>query len=342
MNRRRWLQTGLTVAVGARLCATASGRGAPGDQIMTVSGPIAADRLGTALVHEHILVDFIGAEKAAPDRYDRAEVARVALPHLHRIKAQGISALFECTPAYLARDPLLLQELAKASGLHLVTNTGYYAANGGKHLPAHARTESAEQLADRWIGEWREGIGGTGIRPGFIKIGLDAGALGDVGRKLIRAAALTHRATGLTIAAHTGDGQAAFEQLDLLEREGVQPAAWVWVHAQAERDRALHRRAAERGAWVEFDGIGPDSIGLHIELVNAMKQASLLHRVLISHDAGWYQVGEPGGGTFRPFDTLVASFLPALGDRGYRPEEIERLTVVNPREAFAIRPRVVP
>jgi phosphotriesterase-related protein len=66
-----------------------------------------------------------------------------------------------------------------------------------------------------------------------------------------------------------------------------------------------------------------------------------LKRVLISHDAGWYEVGKPEGGEFRPYDTLFNQFLPALKESGFTQDEIHQLLVVNPREAFTIRVRAL-
>ena len=48
----------------------------------------------------------------------------------------------------------------------LVSNTGYYGAAKDKHLPPHAFTETADQLALRWVREAEHGIDGTSIRPG--------------------------------------------------------------------------------------------------------------------------------------------------------------------------------
>src|SRR4029077_4673318 len=106
-----------------------------------------------------------------------------------------------------------------------------------------------------------------------------------------------------------------------------------------EKDTALHVRAAEQGAWVEFDGGGPQSGGRHVELVKSMKAAGHLGRVLLSHDAGWYHVGEPDGGKFRPFDTLFTELLPALKKAGFTDAEVTQLAVDSPREAFTVRVR---
>ncbi len=307
--------------------------------VMTVSGPIAPHEMGATLTHEHVLVDFAGAEIASPERYDRQEAFEVALPHLEQIRALGFRTLIEATPAYLGRDPLLLVQLSEASGAHLLANTGYYAARDEQHLPRFAFDDSADSLAARWIREWETGLDGTGVRPGFIKIGVEGGPLTDVELKLIQAAARTHLRTGLTIASHTGLAAAALDQLIVLAAEGVDPSAWIWVHAQAENDSTVFIDAARSGAWVSFDGLAPENVGSYVALVELMKAEGLLNRVLLSHDAGWYHVGEPGGGTFRPYDTLITALLPALETAGFTSEEIHQLTVVNPADAFAVRVR---
>jgi phosphotriesterase-related protein len=305
-------------------------------RVETVAGHRRASELGATLPHEHVLVDFIGADRVSKERYDADEVMRHVEPHLQRVRAAGCRTIVECTPAYLGRDPELLRRLAEATGMQILTNTGYYGAANGKYLPPQAHTDSADQLAQRWIAEWRDGIDQTGIRPGFIKIGVDGGPLNEVNRKLVEAAAHTYKATGLTIAAHTGDGLAAQEQLRILHSEGVNPAAWIWVHAQVENDVNIHRQLAEAGGWIEFDGVAPDSIDRHVELVLNMKQHALLDRVLVSQDAGWYWVGEPAGGNFRPYDTLFTVFLPALRAAGLTDEQVRQLTVDNPARAFAV------
>jgi phosphotriesterase-related protein len=338
MNRRSFLQQSLAISTLAALRPRLPAQDQK-PRVMTVQGPIAAERMGVTLVHEHVLVDFIGADKVSRDRYEADAVVKAALPHLKRIKELGCQTFVDCTPAYLGRDPALLRRLAAASGLHIVTNTGFYAARQGKFLPAFVMKETAEQLAGRWLREWQEGIDGSGVQPGFIKVGVDGGALPEICRKLIQAAARTHLGSGLTIAAHTGDGVAALEELKLIQEAGVAASAFIWVHAQNEKDTALHARAAEQGAWVEFDGVGPQSVERHVQLVKGMKSAGQLGRVLLSHDAGWYHVGEPEGGKFRPFDTLFTDLLPALKKAGLSDAELRQLTVDSPREAFAIRVR---
>ena len=283
-----------------------------------------ASEAASVLVHEHVLVDFVGADKIRPGRYDRDEVFRVARPKLEELRHAGCRRLLDCTPNFLGRDPDLLARLSDATQLEIWSNTGLYGAMDHKFVPAFAQSEKAEQLAKRWIAETREAW-----RPRFIKIGVNRGPLDELDRKLVRAAAITSRETGLTIASHTGDGVAALEQLEIISAERVTPAKFVWVHAQTEKNQDLHERVARAGAWVEFDGIGPKAIELHLQCVRFLFSKGLERRILISQDSGWYHVGEPGGGEFRGYTYLYTDFLVRLD-----PEHVPILMWENPRAAF--------
>lgn len=320
---------------GAVSQALADAPAVPGT-VATVRGPVAAADLGMTLVHEHVLVDFIGADKVSADRYDRDHAYRRALPFLREVRALGVRTLVECTPAYIGRDPQLLLRLSQAADLHIVTNTGYYGAADDKFVPAHAWGESAAQLAARWTREALEGIDGTDVRPGFMKIGVDSGPLSAIDRKLVEAAALTCKATGLPIAAHTGDGVAAHQEMDVLEAAGLPLDTFIWVHAQSERDAEVIVRGARRGAWVSLDGVSESSAGLHVDLVTTLAEAGLLDRVLLAHDAGWYRVGEPDGGVYRPHTAVFTHVLPSLRRRLGDPA-VSRLLTRNPARALVKR-----
>src|SRR6185436_7398306 len=72
---------------------------------------------GSILVHEHVMVDFIGADQIQPGRYLADDVFRAALPKLTELKRHGCRRLLECTPNFLGRDPRLMQRLSDASGI---------------------------------------------------------------------------------------------------------------------------------------------------------------------------------------------------------------------------------
>jgi phosphotriesterase-related protein len=276
----------------------------------------------SVLVQEHVLVDFTGAGK-----WDSDEAFRAAKPKLDEVARLGCRRFLECTPAFLGRDPKLLARLADATGIEIWTNTGIYGAAEQKFVPAFAREETAERLAARWVREASEGAGG--MRPRFIKTGVSRGPLDELDRKLVRAAAMASRETGLPVASHTPNGAAAVEQLDILVAEKVAPAKFVWVHAQNEKDHAVHEKKARAGAWVGFDGVNAKSAEWHLDCVRFMAAKGLLGRVLISQDSGWYRVGQPGGGDFRPYTYIYTDFLPKL-EAAWR----GRLMWDNPRLCF--------
>ena len=333
--RRHFLKTASAAGLGVLALPALPASEKP---VVTVNGPISPDRLGLIFSHEHVLVDFVGAEQVSPDRYDANRAFEKILPYLKEIKRLGGDTFVECTPNYLGRDVRLLQRLSEASGLHVLTNTGLYGAQRGRFLPKYVAHETAEQLAQRWTDEFQNGIDGTGVRPGFVKIGVNNGPLADYDRKLVRAAALTHRQTGLTIAAHTGDAAAAKEELEIVRAAGVHPSALIWVHAQG-KGAENHFQLARAGAWVEIDGISEENYQDYARQVLALRDEGLLDQVLVSCDAGWYRVGEPDGGEYRSHAVLLERFVPELKKLGFDEAEVRQLLVSNPARAFAVRVR---
>lgn len=308
------------------------------EKIITVLGEVTASQLGPALIHEHILVDFIGADKISSNRWEHSQVISKVLPYLAEIKTRGIKTVVECTPAFIGRDVLLLEKISRQSGINILTNTGYYGASDNKYLPPWAFTETTGQLAKRWISEFVNGIEGSKIRPGFIKIGVNPGALSPIHQKLVKAAALTHLETGLTIYSHTGPSIPAFEQIEILKKEGVHPSAFVWVHANSS-DNNDFIKVAKMGAWISLDGISEDSLAKNVTTIHLLKTENLLDKVLISHDAGWYKPGEENGGEFRGFTTISDQLIPLLKTKGFTKAELDQLMVKNPVQMLSIRVR---
>ena len=337
ISRKKFIADSFLVSAGTLLLPGFRPR--EKEMVMTVNGLIEAQKMGFTLTHEHIMADFIGAEKYSKNRYNADEVFEVALPFVREVKTMGVDTFIDCTPAYLGRDANILKRLADATGINMLTTTGYYGAVNEKFVPSHAYAESAQQLADRWIREWNKGIEGSAIKPGLIKTSTDKGPLTPMQRKLIQAAGITHLATGLTIAIHTGDGAAAFEQLDILKDQGVSPTARIWVHAQNEPDKEMHIRAGKLKTWLSFDGVSPNTVQVNVDYLKAMKENDLLDQVLVSHDSGWYNVGEPKGGNFKPYTFIPTKFIPLLQQSGFTASELDRIFRINPAKAFTLAVR---
>jgi phosphotriesterase-related protein len=312
--------------------------------IMTVLGPIPASNLGLTLSHEHVLVDFIGADSSGYHRWNRQKVVDKVLPYLQEIQEYGVSAFMECTPAFVGRDPWILQNLSQKTGMHLLTNTGYYGANGNHYIPAGFYELSAEELSQVWVDEFEKGIDGSGVRPGFIKIAVDRDdTLSADHLKIITAAALAHRKTGLVIASHTGPDAPAFAQIAVLQSHDVDPSNFIWVHAQGGSLEG-NINAAQMGSWISLDNVNLNretgsiyDVDWYADRILQIKQAGFLNKILISHDAGWYSPEEENGGSFRGFTGIFTALIPALEMRGFTSEDINTLLYINPSKAFSIR-----
>jgi phosphotriesterase-related protein len=153
--------------------------------------------------------------------------------------------------------------------------------------------------------------------------------------KLINAAARTHLKTGLTVASHTGPAVAALEQIEVLKTYKIDPASFIWVHAQNESDRNQFVKAVGEGAWVSLDGLRDDNVLEYADMLQFLKKQKCLHRTLVSHDAGWYDPAKPDGGEIRVYTTLFRKLIPALEQNEFTESEVLQLIQQNPANAFS-------
>jgi len=293
------------------------------------------------LSHEHILVDFIGADSIQPNIWNHDAIIKEVMPYLEELKKFNVNYFVEATPNHLGRDVLLLDKIANKTGIRIITNTGFYGARNNKFVPKYVQEMTAEDLAEMWINEYKNGIDKTSIRPGFIKIGIDnSDPLHAMHQKLVKAAALTHLKTGLTIASHTGKAIGLWPQLNILKELRVSPESFIWVHAQAENNNDSYLKAAEMGCWISFDGLGWE-LEKHVEKILFAKRNGILDRILISHDSGWYDPQKENQ-TIRPYTNIFKELYPELKSHGFTDDEFKLLISVNPSKAFSIEVRNCP
>jgi predicted metal-dependent phosphotriesterase family hydrolase len=303
--------------------------------INTVKGKIEIEKLGFTLTHEHIMSNF-GGELSARANYTKDSLYRQVIPYLRLIKSQGVRSIVDCTTAYFGRDVNILKELADSTGLQIITNTGFYGAAKDRYVPQIAYSLSEEQIAALWIAEFRNGIDGTKIKPGFVKLAFDEGEPSAIDIKLFEAGVRTHLKTGLTLAVHTGGNTKAAEtQMRLLQRFGVNFTAWIWTHAHHVTNVDVLMDAARKGAWISLDGVNDQNYASYVSKLKQFQSHKLLNKVLLSHDGNSF----PRGKAIRPYDAIQRLLLPELKKQGFSDSDIVQLTQENPQEAFAIRVR---
>jgi phosphotriesterase-related protein len=92
----------------------------------------------------------------------------------------------------------------------------------------------------------------------------------------------------------------------------------------------LTRRKFLLIGWGDFEN--------YADSIEKLKRAALLHRVLISHDAGWYKPDEPLA-EFQGYTNIFTKLVPLLKSKGLSDIDIQQLLEKNPVDAFAITVR---
>ena len=301
--------------------------------LITTLGPKRADELDMILPHEHVFVDLRTYDQPGYAQAEAADVIALMGPELTTARAVGVTALVECTPVGVGRRADILMVVSEATGMPLVVPTGIYRE---PWVPDWAQAASEDVLCEWMLGELNGQIEQSGVRAGFIKLSAGDDGITDCEAKILRAATRAARESGAAIGSHTIRGRVVRDQLDIIEAGGYTAERFIWIHASAEPDFALNLEMARRGAWIEYDWIGdPATDADFIDRITRMLNAGLGNRLLLSHDRGWYDPAQPGGGTPKPFTYISQHFLPKLRSASLDDATIHMLTHENPFRAFA-------
>ncbi len=299
--------------------------------LITTLGPQNADELGMILPHEHLYVSLRILEDDIPEA-EAADVVALMGPEVEKIKAQGVTALVECTPHGVGRRVDMDLAVSQATQFPVIVPTGIYRE---PWVPPWAQEASEDAIYEWMLGELTGTIEDTGVQAAWIKLSAGDDGLTDCERKILRAGARAGQATGAIIGSHTIKGRVVRDQLDEIEASGYTAERFIWIHTQAEPDFSLHLEMARRGAWIEYDWIGgsPDD-AVYIDHIQRLIEAGFGEHILLSQDRGWYDPGTPERQP-KPFTYLVETFLPKLRAAGFDEAMIRQLTQDNPFHAFA-------
>ncbi len=306
----------------------------PGDEpvLHTTMGPRLHSELGLILPHEHVFVDLRTPDHVGHGEAVEAEVVALMAPQVQAAMEVGVTALVECSTGGVGRRADLDLAVSRATGLPIAVPTGIYRE---PWVPDWARAATRLELEDWMDGELDDQIEGTGVRAAWIKLSAGDDSMTALEEHILKAAAAVSRRTGATIGSHSIRGRVAREQLEILDRAGVPAGRFIWIHTQAEPDYALHLELARRGAWLSYDDIGARNDATMVDMVLRVLDAGFGSQLLLSHDAGWFDPAQPGGGTPRGYTHLVTSLIPALRAAGVDDATVDRLTHDNPFTAYA-------
>jgi phosphotriesterase-related protein len=303
-------------------------------QLITTLGPRTADEMGMILPHEHVFVDLRTWDQEGYAQAEVADVVALMGPELEKLKPLGITALVECSTGGVGVRADLDLAVSQATGFPIVVPTGFYRE---PWIPDWVHEASEEALRDYMLGQLQDQIMDSGVKAGWIKLSAGDDGISETEKKVLRAACAAARETNAIIGSHTIKGRVVRDQLDIIEQAGYSPQRFIWIHTQAEPDRALHVEIARRGCWIEYDAIGSDWLDddTAVELITMALEAGLGEQVLLSHDRGWYDPAKPGGGEPMPFTYLSEVLMPKMRASGISGDAIRQMTQTNPFKAFS-------
>ncbi len=359
-NRREFLKrtvsTGIAAAIFRPVAGASEAAGVnalPGHAgiARTVLGPLDASKLGFTLTHEHI-ADGPDVLNRWPKSWGgRAEFVAKSIDKLKVVRAAGVSTIVDLTTYDVGRDIRFLEEVSRKSGLNMVACTGQ------RFFPPKSRDVSMPSrtitgLAELFIKEIEQGIDGTTIKAGVIKIGIitkDLTALEEIG---LRASARAGKATGVPIRTHTAAAHRAGEShAVILEDEGVNPARVSFDHSDDSGDMDYFLGLVRRGYSLGMDhvhrGISPDfkpSFERRAECIKLLVDAGFADKIFLSTDSEfggsllpeetkeWRETIDPPDGML--FNTR--KLIPYLKQIGVSDHNIHTITVENPRYFFSL------
>ena len=334
-------------------------------KVVTVRGEVEPEALGAVLMHEHLHADmydwaagrFIAEERPASDER-RQYLLDQAVPLLRQCREHGCRAFVEATPPPWRAWPDLYREVAEAADVYIVLCTGFYrevelntywAKTPEEQIRPFVREASVEALADYCIGEIVDGVHGSDIRAGAIKLGSSQPAMTEAEAKAFRAGARAREATGVHITTHCTRIGSETSQLGLLDAEGVDLTRVVIGHtAKHLMDPDCRKVCLEwmrRGANFQPTNLGIREQGERwrplVEAFHEVFDAGLGDRLCLGLDSGYCSESkEFGPVTFLPPPPFVHMFthtLPAFRRLGLAVEEEEAMMTTNPQRVLPVQ-----
>lgn len=354
--------------------------------VMTVRGPVDPSAIGPTMMHEHIFIDTRGysstgrisldgdspndsepidpelaaspfdARMSGPARYAlwgypanmviSADVDFALMAaELGEFTAAGGSCVVDMTPTPLAPDPVGVRRMSEQLDLHAVVATGIYTHD---FHPPWVEDASVDQLTEFFLTELRDGVAGSGVRPGVIgEIGTSPN-VAPCEDRVLRAAARAGVATGTAVNVHTRfpSLRATHGMIDAVEDEGL-PASRLWFsHLDEVADHSYHVQVLKRGVSLGFDSFGQDgyftaswksrSDNEKARAVADLAACGFASQLVLAHDVCRKHLLRAYGGL--GFDHVISRVVPRMRTLfGVDDADIDTMLILNPRRLLARR-----
>ncbi len=296
------------------------------DQI--ANGSVCIEHLGNLLRAPHLSRDNLLVNDP-----------NLVIPEALQFADVGGKTIVDLTNFGLGRQPEMLKEVSKQTGLNVVMGCGWYVQSSH---PASVAARSEKDLGDEMLCEVIEGVGATGIKPGVIgEIGT-SNPMTAQEAKVLRAACRVQRETGLPLNIHVSL-QTGLEALDLALSQDVDPKRITVSHCDTFSNRDYQMAVAGRGVWVSFDNFGANWFfgsrvstddGRRVEDLLNLVERGFLNQILVSHDVGTkIQLTKFGGFGYAYISHYIE---PVMRAQGLSDAEINVIRVANPARMLVI------
>jgi len=208
-------------------------------KVITARGPVEPAQLGKVMMHEHLICDWAQKEEVPFDMGKWPMLERYAVPSLGQLNDYGCHAFVDATFPPNRAAPWVYQKVSEMAGIHIVVSTGYYreielgtywARVPEEQIWPFVRSASIEELEGLCMREIEEGMHGSEVHAGALKMGTSSGDLTEAETKAARAVARVQRRTGLLIHTHATGATSFKGQFDILSAEGVSPERMCFGH----------------------------------------------------------------------------------------------------------------
>ena len=309
-------------------------------QIQTLAGPIDTAQLGFTLMHEHVFVQSEGVAANFPSLWNAEEQTASARQQLQGLLDAGVRTIVDLTVLGLGRDiPRLIQVVGDIP-LNIIVATGLYTYD---ELPHYFQSRDENAMADLFVNDITEGIQRTQVKAAVLKCATDEPGVTAGVEKVLRAVARAHRRTGVPISTHTHPAtRRGLEQQAIFAAEGVDLSRVVVGHSGDSEDIGYLEELLKRGSYIGMDRFGVDiylTTEKRVAVIATLCEKGYAKQMVLAHDAScsidWFpQEGLRAAVPNWHFRHISEDVLPALRKAGVTEEQIEEMTVGNPRRVF--------
>ncbi|NHM31243.1 phosphotriesterase family protein [Neobacillus terrae] len=327
--------------------------------INTVTGPISVDQLGKTLIHEHFIFGYPGFQgDVTLGGFHQEKALAEAVKIARQIQSFGVQTVVDPTPNECGRNPEFLKKISEETGLQIICATGYYYEGEGatpyfKFRQALGTAE--EEIYEMFIREINEGIAGTGIKPGVIKLASSKDKITPYEQMFFRAGARAQKETGVVILTHTQEGTMGPEQARFLIEHGADPSKIIIGHMCGNTNPEYHKETVDQGVRIGFDRFGIQGmVGApfdqeRVQVLLALLKEGYEDQIMLAHDTVNIWLGRPPVmneqltkimENWQPTH-IFSNILPQLRENGVTEKQIDKMIGENAKALFSGAPAKV-